>query len=72
MTDSGDGTQNEAVDVSLTPQEAQVVLEALRVLRNCRTFAFKDEGKTVDAVHGPFLRTLDGMGERLRATFKLK
>jgi hypothetical protein len=58
-----------AIELALSRQEAALLLDGVRVLQNCRKFAFRDE-RPDDA--GEALAALEDLAGRLRSTFGLK
>lgn len=55
----------EAVELTFTRQEAALLLESLKILTNCRKYAFHDE-RSDEAFQS--LATLDQLARRLRSS----
>ncbi len=62
-------TAPESTSLDVTRDEADLIIEALQMLCNCRRYAFKDQDEDVEQLHSHLFHSAGDLRQRLRDAF---
>lgn len=65
-------TLADTASIAISREEAKIIDEAIRMLRNCHVYAFKDQHDDVRALHGPLLAAIERIESELARAFPEK
>ncbi len=62
-------TTRQTASLDVTREEADLIVEGLKVLCNCRRYAFKEQDEDVEQLHHELFSTASDLQKRLRDAF---